>query len=482
MRLESKQQYEGYFWFVPNRFENSLKGNDPLRQMAGTLVIEKNGSIDLTLKFPSWTHGLSRLAVLRMLGKKIPIPRIDGILEKSKIVTLLDCYAGGEGHSLGLDTATYRPQNCVIAHSFMSNGNKGFLEKDKIGFNKLRFCLDGLPQFFDSELNGFVEPEYKEGAFWDDHNKNDYFQHGFSRKTKIEWNEPEPLVFATKNYTLRIELKMGRYGSNTKKTIEQRTWCVLEFPEQLGVETCIEKVEQVKRFFGFLFWRRIGITSLWGYSSDITQEGPLNDDGDVHEFEVPFNLHYRDSDWDAEYNEEKDRLPIWYKDFKDSKGENQFGKYLKSFAQKMEGDDLFSIYLWEYLHLLYPTRIRNSFKNVADGCEYLYDALGYQRPEKDLLKKMISALSERLVGILFRDQDHKNRFRKLVLHFRTAFTHVDSLKVQIDGLGLKEGELLKPVYYSLIVLSRFHYLSLLHNDDDLNKKLMWSIEKQHTFG
>ena len=89
MRLESKQQYEGYFSFVPNRFENSLKGNDPLRQMAGTLIIEKNGSIDLTLKFPSWTHDFSRLVTLRMLGKEIPVPRIDGILEKSKIVTLL---------------------------------------------------------------------------------------------------------------------------------------------------------------------------------------------------------------------------------------------------------------------------------------------------------------------------------------------------------------------------------------------------------
>ena len=274
---------------------------------------------------------------------------------------------------------------------------------------------------------------------------------------------------------------MGRYGNDTKKTIEQRTWCVLEFPEKLGVEACIKKVEQVKSFFGFLFWRRIGITSLWGYSSDITQEGSTNDDGNVHEFEVPFNLHCRDSDWDAEYNEEKDRLPIWYKDFKDDSGGNQFGKYLKSFIKKMEEDDLFSIYLWEHLHLLYPTRIRNSFKNVADGCEYLHDALRYQCIGNNRLEKMIRALCEPLMGILFRDQDHKNRFQKMVLHFRTAFTHADSLKVQIDGLGLKNGELLKPVYYSLIVLSRFHYLSLLHNDDELNKKLMWSIEKQHTF-
>ena len=60
----------------------------------------------------------------------------------------------------------------------------GFLEKEKIGFNKLRFCLDGLPQFFGSKLNGFVDMAYEESAFWRITTKTTIFNITFPERLK----------------------------------------------------------------------------------------------------------------------------------------------------------------------------------------------------------------------------------------------------------------------------------------------------------
>ena len=64
MRLENKEEYEGRFWFpkLINRIGNG-KGQKigeiypSLQEIAGHLTIETDGSVLLSLNFPSWSEG-----------------------------------------------------------------------------------------------------------------------------------------------------------------------------------------------------------------------------------------------------------------------------------------------------------------------------------------------------------------------------------------------------------------------------------------
>ena len=62
-------------------------------------------------------------------------------------------------------------------------------------------------------------------------------QHGYAKKLKIEWNEPEPLEFKTKYFTFKIELKAWEWS----ETIEPKAYCVLEFSKPLPAEDCKKK-------------------------------------------------------------------------------------------------------------------------------------------------------------------------------------------------------------------------------------------------
>ena len=167
---------------------------------------------------------------------------------------------------------------------------------DRVEFDKIRFCLDGVKGFALPDLQGVK----KATPIYD---KVESHQHGYAKKLKIEWNEPEPLEFRTKHFTFKIELKAWGWS----KTIEPKAYCVLEFSKPLPTEDCIKKIEAIKYFFGFLFDRRIGITDIYGYLTGHEQKLLVNDayngKGERIKYPVYWNLFYEGDEWEEEYNE-----------------------------------------------------------------------------------------------------------------------------------------------------------------------------------
>ena len=337
MRLK-EQKIAGHFRFCENDYRYPVKpdiyyGNNE-DGFRGELTIKEDGSLLLELE------GLDYRGLLIIAERKIvKFSRIDGELKDRNYVMLLDCFFNkNEWHS---GILKLYPKICLT--QIQTRGEQGlswyiFEPNDPVEFDKIRFCMDGIEGFALPDLQGIKKatPIYDRVAF---------HQHGYSKKIKIEWNEPEPLEFKTKHFTFKIELKAWGWS----ETIEPKAYCVLEFSKPLPAEDCIKKVEAIKYFFGFLFDRRIGITNIYGYLTgherELLVDDAYNDKGEriageAINYPVCWDLYYEGGEWEEEYNEYPHTR---YQDF-DKDGGNLLGKYLESFVGKYEKDYYFYLF------------------------------------------------------------------------------------------------------------------------------------------
>lgn len=471
MRLK-EQKIAGHFRFCENDYRYPVKpdiyyGNNE-DGFRGELTIKEDGSLLLELE------GLDYRGLLIIAERKIvKFSRIDGELKDRNYVMLLDCFFNkNEWHS---GILKLYPKICLT--QIQTRGEQGlswyiFEPNDPVEFDKIRFCMDGIEGFALPDLQGIKKatPIYDRVAF---------HQHGYSKKIKIEWNEPEPLEFKTKHFTLKIELKARMEWS---ETIKPKAYCVLEFSKPLPAEDCIKKIEAIKYFFGFLFDRRIGITDIYGYLTGHEQKLLVDDtyneqreriSGEVIKCPVYWNLYYEGCEWEKEYN---DYPHTRYKNFNKGGG-NLLGTYLESFIDKIENNNDFQIFFIKHIYRFLPAVGVDRFKSVADDCEYLfskyYDSLPNDKKpkwKKQSFKKwrQIKLLARPLVGCMFDSLDECEDFGKEVAKYRNAngVTHFDEKKDRIDFSNLDN------LSGKLTAITKFHFLNLLYEDNDLNCELI----------
>ena len=115
------------------------------------------------------------------------------------------------------------------------------------------------------------------------------------------------------------------------------------------------------------------------------------------------------------------------------------------------------------------------FKSVADDCEYLFSKLYDSLPndkkpkwKKQSFKKwrQIKLLAGPLVGCMFDSLDECEDFGKKVAKYRNAngVTHFDEKKDRIDFSNLDK------LSDKLTAITKFHFLNLLYQDDEINRK------------
>lgn len=482
MRLK-EQKLAGHFRFCENDYRYPVKrdihyGNNE-DGFRGELTIKEDGSLFLELE----GLGYGRLRSILRMRKILKFSRIDGETSHGQsYIILLDCYFS---NSLGGRALKLYPKICLIQRA--SHGEQGvgwyiFESNDPVEFDKIRFCLDGVKGFALPDLQGVKKatPVY---------DKVEVHQHGYAKKLKIEWNEPEPLEFKTKHFTFKIELKAWEWS----ETIEPRAYCVLEFSKPLPAEDCIKKVEAIKYFFGFLFDKRIGITNIYGYLAGHERELLVDDAynekgeriaGDVINYPVYWNLYYKGCEWEKEYN---DYLHTRYKNFNKG-GKNLLENYLESFIEKYENDEAFQIFFEKYIYRFLPALTIDRWKSVADDCEYLFHKYNDSLPKSERLKggkkikdkkgvvvwkkrpvekwKQIRLLAKPLIGCIFGNDTECVNFGKEVKKYRNArgVTHFDGEEIDFSNL--------ENLSRKLTVIAKFHFLNLLYEDSDLNCDLI----------
>ena len=504
MRLKNKEEYEGLFWFpnLINRIGNG-KGqrigeiHPSLKAITGHLTIETDGSISLSLSFPSWNKGseaFDRFWDMHNRGIH-DLSRIHGIVD-NKFVILLDCKENGYSrvmNRLGTNIKNYSPQFCIIRNQFTpllknhliqgedkdfkqaikekypevedfnDSAEINFVDVTDIEFDTLQFYFDGIDSFF--QITGF-----------NDLNDDDYDRLASRTGAKIEWEKPVPLpIYSSENFTLKVENLIDWHKNPThdseERKIKEYTRCVLEFPKPLPFEKCVKMIEQIKSFFAFIFNCRIGITHLSGALQE-KKFAASSPKGKIYKHPILHNIHYQNGDWDATQPPKNGYVPIGYKNFEESNGDsNLFAKYLVSFLKKMEdqNDDNFSTVFFSYIHRMQRGILDDYSKQAIDLCEYLfvlfnqnYPCPGRQKIQD--LRKKIKILSKPLIGCLFKDETEVEHFAYAANKYRGEVTHFNNTPVYAD---LKEN-----IFRKITVLTRFHLLDALHPDHKFNIELL----------
>ena len=223
MRLE-EQKLAGHFRFCENDYRYPVKhdihyGNNE-DGFRGELTIKEDGSLLLELE------GLDYRRLLIIAERKtLKFSRIYGELKDRNYVILLDCFFNKNEWHRGI--LKLYPKICLTQRSSRGEQGEGwyiFDPDDPVEFDKIRFCLDGVEVFALPDLQGIkkAKPIYDRVAL---------HQHGYAKKLKIEWDEPEPLKFKTKHFTFKIELKARMEWS---ETIKPKAYCVLELFEAIA--------------------------------------------------------------------------------------------------------------------------------------------------------------------------------------------------------------------------------------------------------
>ena len=277
MRLENKEEYEGRFWFpnLINRIGNT-KGQTigerypSLQEIAGRLTIETDGSVLLSLNFPSWSEGSKAFETFwDMHNRGIhDLSRIHGIVD-NKFVILLDCQENGYSrvmNRLGTNIKKYSPRFCIIRNQFtpllkkdLIQGedkdfkqaiNKKYPEVEDFNdgakidfddvtdteFDTLQFYFDGIDSFF--QITGFND-------LTDD--EDEYDRLVSKTGAKIEWEKQTLKIHCSNDFTLRVENQIDydntpMSGSKERK-IKEYVRCVLEFPKPLPLEKCVKMMD-----------------------------------------------------------------------------------------------------------------------------------------------------------------------------------------------------------------------------------------------
>ena len=500
MRLENKEEYEGYFWFpkVTNKIGNG-KGQKiekiypSLLEIAGHLTIETDGSVLLSLNFSSWDPGFQFLDRL-WDSTFYDFSRIHGIIDK-KFVILLDCKENGHSRvmsSFGTNKKKYSPRFCIIRNQstpllkkhliqganedfkkiinekypnvvdFNDSAKIDFEDVTGIKFDTLQFYFDGIDSFF--QITGFND-------LTDD--EDEYDRLASRTGAKIEWEKQTLKIHCSNVFTLRVENQIDYHNTpmngSKERRIKEYVRCVLEFPESLPLEKCVKRIEQIKSFFAFIFNRRIGITYLSGALRG-REFSMVSSKGEIYKHLVLHDIHYQNDDWDAT-QPSKDVSGRYINFSESSGGSNLFAKYLVSFLEKMndQDDDSFSTVFFSYIHRMQRGILDDYSKQAIDLCEYLFVLFNQNYPcpgrEKiEDLRKKIKILAKPLIGCLFKDETEVEHFAYAANKYRGEVTHFNNPPVYSD---LKEN-----IFWKITVLTRFHLLDALHPDHKFNIELL----------
>ena len=516
MRLENKKVYEGRFWF-PNlindignvKRETIGEIHPTLQEIAGDLTIDTDGSVSLSLKFPSWSAGSAAFRRFQSMANRgsRDLSRIHGIIDNKEFVILLGCQENGFSHvinSLGTNVENYSPQLCIIRSQFVpllrkdlikeecfketmtkkypevedfnESAKIDFVDVTDIEFDTLHFSFDGLDSYF--QITGFSELS---------NNKNEYDRLVRRTGAKIEWRKQTLKIHCGNDFTLIVENPIDYsapplIGSKERK-IKEYVRCVLKFPKPMPLKTCVKKVEQIKSFFSFLFDCRIGITYLSGALRG-KEFAQLISKGEIYKELIQHEIHYQNNEWDPTQPPATGYVPGRYKDFEESSGDPKlFGKYLSSCVAKLESDAWFSDYFHSHLLSLSRLPLADHYTRRIRNFEYLFQEYLVPKKEKrkkieDLAKKIKILINEtnlpyqddltkKIRAALKKSNSSCNiaeLYAELIAKMRHSIVHPKKNQIDYD--------LLESLWRWLNRIEKFYFLSMIHENAKMNKKII----------
>ncbi len=518
MRLENKEEYEGYFWFpnLTNRTGNT-KGEKIgeiypyLQSIIGRLTIDIDGSVSLSLNFPSWsgdTDAFNRFVSMGNRGN-YDLSRIHGIIDNKKFVVLLGCQERGfhdVRNILGIEKKNYTSQFCIIRQQFNSL-RKDELVKEKafketmeekypdvedfnvsaeidfndvtdIEFDTLYFSFDRLDSYF--QITGL-------SRLGDD---NDEYDRAVRRiGAKIEWENQALNIHCGNDFTLRVETQIDYNNpliiGSKKSTIQEYVRCVLDLPNPLPLEICVKKIEQIKAFFTFLFNRRIGITYLSG-SLRGREFAHVLSNGEIHKELIRHEIHYQNNNWDPKQSPPNGYVPGRYKDFEESNGDPElFGKYLSSCVAKLESEVWFSDYFHSHLLSFSYLPLADQFTRRIQNFEYLFqEYLVPQKAKRKRIKNLAKKIKILINKANFPYQDDLTEKIRVALQKSNSFCRAKLYSEFIAKMrhsivypkkNQMDYDLLESLWRWLERIEKFYFLSMIQENDRMNKKIVERI-------
>ena len=303
---------------------------------------------------------------------------------------------------------------------------------------------------------------------------------------KIEWKSKTVNIHRGNDFVLRVKNEIDYFSSpmvgKTERTIREYVRSVLEFPEPLSLKECVKKIEKIKAFFEFAFRRRIGITHL----SASLQEKTFSQLGSkgIHMEPVRHMIHYRNNHWDATQPPPTGDVPGIYKNyFVTSKGNQLLGKYISSYMEKSESDPWFDDFFHSYLLSLSSLPLSDQFGRRIQNLEYLFGEYMVLRKGKNKNIENIAtkikilmneanfpyekSLTEKIRALNKSDTPSSDAelYSNAIKDIRNSIVHPKAKK------GQKNYELMESLWEYLNKIERFYILSIINENNNLNKKI-----------
>ncbi len=259
MKLSEPIEESGFFW-LPEESE---------RKLPGVFRISESG--EATLEITSLSHPVTSALGKHQFGdpwlgeEGMKFKRVLGLIKKGP-VTLEDCSCFDSNYQLlgGLTTL-------IISPSFTFIG-VGYGDEIAITFSELKFSLEGLDEWL-GVYGIHIAHEMEKGRL---------------KSTSVNFALPEEI---TLHLAEEMELKFSFDASvpsgfnTTEARISQRAYIRLKSKKLRPLDDFLSLMFKLHHFFCFAVDETISLTSVIGYSSDITR-GKKNN-------EIPIEIYFK---------------------------------------------------------------------------------------------------------------------------------------------------------------------------------------------
>ena len=260
MKISAPMEETGFFWLP----------DEDNKRVPGILRISESGktTLEITTQFhPTLPSSLDNP---RLDDNYVNFKRIVGVTENN-YVTLENCSVIKSNLNLGSNLAKRIIRG---GRAFMG---VGYGKDSEITFSTAVFSVEGLDEWL--HIRG---------------NTVDYgLQDNQIQNISIFYSPPEAIVIQLSGEGMKLSFGFGftiPFGLEIKETkITQSAYVKLESEELRSLDDFLEVIIRLHRFLCFAIGKIVPITSITGYSREITQEAGQNE----KEREIPIKIFYK---------------------------------------------------------------------------------------------------------------------------------------------------------------------------------------------
>lgn len=362
VKISSPVEETGYFW-LPDEHN---------KRVPGILKISESGKVTLETTIQSHPALPSSFNNQGFDSKNVTPKRILGATENNH-VTLENCSVIKAGRSViksGLNignTLTRRIIQGELAFVGVCYG-----KDSEITFSAVNFSIEGLDEWLHTR-GGIVNPEFQDNQF---------------QSISITYSPPEAIIVQRLSEDMKLSFRFGftiPLGFGIKETkITQKAFIRLESEELRPLDDFLEVVNRLHRFLCFAIGKTMPVTSVTGYSREVTQKTGQ----DEKEREIPIDVFYDGLPISDDHSKiEHHNMLFTYRDIKD-RFDATINRWLTNYKEFEPAFDLFFSFQFKaYLYL------EGQFLSLAQSIEAFhrmrYNGLTMPKNEFEARRKSI---------------------------------------------------------------------------------------------